>query len=291
MHRLKYALRFIRETYHQAKDHPSFQQIISRYVLGGLALVVLWFFPLALIVGLIGLSPVGLVGIGLVMVLAFISLYIWGKITMLQAISMFDISTQPDEPAYPVAVEQQWIGSQTGDAALFALSLPGLRIAKLFVNWFYPKRQQQYQWLDAAYLVWPLMSLESLPLDNAIQRLRQMLRENLIRFQPGLVPVDLVVKFVQWLLILLGLWIGFVVGLNVADPVSTSGIIPVLGTLIGVILGGFFVIFGIHFSTFIQASYYAALYRWVKNVETANITGTPGKATPPAILGQVLGKP
>jgi hypothetical protein len=271
--------------------HPSFQQFLVRYVLGGLAVLVLWFVPLALIVGLIGLVPVGLIGIGLVILFALISLFIWGKITMLQAVAMFDSLLQPEVLASQVTVEQQWISPQSGDAALFAFSLPGLRIEKLFVKWFLPAKQEKHGWLDASYLIWPLISLESLTLDQAIDRLKQIMRENLIRFQPGLVPVVLVVRVVQWLLILLGLWIGFVVGMNTASPLSTSGIVPVLGTVIGLILGGGFAILAIHFSTFIRACYYSMLYRWVKNVENAILTGMPEKAAPPDILRQVLGQP
>ena len=290
MYRIKTAIRFIHKSYLSIKGHSSFQQYLIGYAVVGFVLLILWFVPLALIVSLIGLSPVGLVLIGFVVLLMLLSVIIWGRITMLQVISVFDAQIQSETYDDTLPAQQKWLVRQLGDAALFAFSLPGLRIRKFFGGLSKTTSESGDSWLGSAYLVWPLMAVESLSLVQAIDRLKNIVQEKLIRFQPGLIPVLKVTSVFQWLLIVLGGWIGFVVGMHIADPLETTGIIPILGSLIGVIIAGIFTLIGIHINTFARACYFASLYRWVKNVETANITGIPEKATPPAILSQAMGK-
>lgn len=291
MSRLITAIRFVYASYLLVKDDPLFFKYLAQYGLGGLILLLLWFIPLALVVGLIGLTSVGLILMGLVIFIALISLLLWGRIMMLQVIAVFDRHILIDEIAEQETLNQKsWIGPLNLDAALFAFSLPGLKFGKALRELFYRSKQDEDQWLEAGYLNWPIMALESLPLDQAVNRLKQIKKKKLIRFQPGFIPVSIVTWMLQWIIILLGAWIGFVVGMNTADPILTTGIVPLLGALIGLLLGGVFAIIGIHLNTFSQACYYTALYRWVKNVETAMITGMTEKAAPPAILGHALGK-
>ncbi len=291
MSRLKRAIRFIHASYLLVKDDPLFLKVMVRFGLGGLILLFVWFIPLAVVIGLIGLTSVGLILIGLIMLLALFSLIIWGRITMIQVIPIFDGTINSDDDAVQEPPQQLSLTApQIRDAALFAFSLPGLNFGNIVKEIFASPKQEEDQWMGAAYLIWPLMAIESLSLDQAVSKLQQIKRENLIRFQPGLIPVKKLTGILQWILILLGVWIGFVVGMNTADPLTTTGIVPFLGALIGLLLGGVFAIMGVHLNTFSQACYYTAIYRWVKNVETAVLTGLPENSAPPLILGQVLGR-
>jgi hypothetical protein len=287
--RIKTAIRFIFSSYLLIKDDPLFIKYLVRFGLGGPILLLAWFIPLALIVGLIGLTSLGLILIGLIAFLALFSLFIWGRIMAMQVIFVFDGYTHPDNNSDEENTEQSWNGLHTREAALLAFSLPGLYFGKVLKGLFKSSKQEESQWIEAVYLLWPLIAIESLSLDPAVNRLKQIKRENLIRFHPSFIPVSQATGIIQWGLILLGAWIGFVVGMNTADPLSTTGIVPILGALIGLLLAGVFALIGIHLNTFSQACYYAALYRWVNNVETAISTGMPEKAAPPAILSRTLG--
>lgn len=291
MSRLKTAFRFIYTSYLLIKDDSQFIKYLVQFGLGGLVILVAWFIPLALIVGLIGLTSLGLILIGLIAFLALFSLFIWGRITAMQVIVIFDGYIHPGEnPDEEKPQQASWIGPYAWSVALLSLTLPGLHFEYCLKGLFNKTKQQEDQWIEAVYLLWPLIAVESLSLDKAIDRVEQIKRENLIRFHPSFISISQVTGIIQWGLILLGAWIGFVVGMNTADPLSTTGIVPILGALIGLLLAGIFALIGIHLNAFSQACYYTALYRWVNNVETAIITGIPEKAAPPTILGQTLGK-
>ncbi len=57
----------------------------------------IWFLPIGTVVGLIGLSPLGLILIGVFAVLALVSLMLWGDITSLLTSRTF-ATLDSDEP-------------------------------------------------------------------------------------------------------------------------------------------------------------------------------------------------
>ena len=130
MSRIKKAFRFIYKSYDLVKGQTSFQKLLIRYAVVGLILLALWFIPMALVVGLIGLTTWGLILLGLVTLFLLITLLVWGRITMLQALSIFDGQMQPESAVSQQENQKTWLPSQFGDAALFAFLLPGLRIRK-----------------------------------------------------------------------------------------------------------------------------------------------------------------
>jgi hypothetical protein len=258
--------------------------------LGGLLLLVIGFIPLMLAVGLIGLSPIGLIAIGLFSTLLAFLLLAWGQITALvtskafaEAIQNIDGSESASESSFDVIVNHGF------DAFLLAVMLPGIFILKKFRQLFKRESGAQFDWLNARYLVIPVISLEDLKLAKALERIKQIIAENLLRFRENLVPITSIAHILQWFLMLSGIVLGFVIGIKIADPLTANPWQRVLGAGLGLLTTGILSNLGIVFSNFIKACYATALYQWVRNVELARETGESGKAAPPEILRKILG--
>ena len=287
MQSLKYAIRFISASFSLAAKNPRLQKSWFYLGVGSLVVLILWFLPLSLVVAFIGLQPAGMILVGLICTLALITLLVFGEIFALYICQAFDTVSgdrEEQEIRWPF-LPSHWI-----DVALFALSLPGKLLYQAAQQRFSSNKSDPSPWLDATYLILPVICLEDLSLSQAVERLNQIVGEHLLRFRADLVRVRLVAGVIQWILILGGLALGFITGINVADP-STAGIWQrVLGTGAGMVLAWLLTMVGLVFGTFTRTMYTTALYQWVKNVEAARQTQAREKGSPPEILRQVLGK-
>ena len=290
MQSLKYAFRFIRVSFSTALKKAPLQKQWVYLVIGSLILLLLWFLPLALVVGLIGLRPIGMLLIGLSGILCLFSLYAWGNITRLPAsqetAALFNTQGDSDveEPQRKTPFEK-W-----ADIFLLTLVLSWLRLINLLRKPLKPEEEDPRLWMAAQPLLIPVMGVENRNIKQAMDRLSQMIKGNLLRFRPGLLKVDLVADLVKWLLSVIGILAGFTVAVMLTDPLTTDPWQRVLGLAAGVLIAWFLITPGILFSTFTKSMYHTALYQWVRNVETARETGDPSKAIPPVILRDVLGK-
>lgn len=287
MQRLRYALRFISACFSLAMKYPRLRKPWFRLWMGGVALVVLWFIPMGAVIVLLGIRPVGLFFLGLLTILLLACLLAWGELLALETCLAFDDL---------IWIEQQLPGSSQErpefahwqDVLLWDLTLPGLEIIRLFNLAFRPAHTAKSDWLSASYLMLPAIALEDFSLKEAIERVKQLVRDRLLRFHPNLVGISLLAGVVQWVLVLGGGALGLWAGLKIADPVTAGLLMRLLALFVGVMLAGVLAILGIHFSSFYRACYYTTLYQWALNVENARMTGDASVSSPPVILSQVM---
>ena len=285
MQRLKHAFRFIQASFKLAFTHPHLMNSWLTLGIGGLLLVSLWFIPLALIISLIGLTPIGLTLIGILCVFAAASLMIWGEITTLdlypKAAELFQESAR-EFPNAPKPIRTHW-----KDILQFVLALPGAAILNLL-----RKRTPETavaDWFNARTLIPAVISIENQPLPQSVARVEQMLKENLIRFQPNLMRVRLIAWFVQWLFLIGSTALGVYIAISIADPAAAGIWQQLLAMGVGMLPAWLLTTLGVMFSTFTRTCYHASLYIWVRRVEDTHKGSKSDKASPPEILRQVLG--
>ncbi len=286
MQSLKHAFRFIGASLRLAFKHSQLRKSWYYLGIGSLLLIILWFIPLALVVLLIGLTPLGLALIGALSVFLIFSLLIWGEITTLQlsppaAILLQESSLELSLPLKPI--QTHW-----GDIALWMLSKPGFILLTAFRRLLRHEAQTTSLY-ETRGLVPPVISLEDRKLAGAVERIEQILNDNLLRFRPALVQVHLIARIVQWMMLGGGMALGTFVAVSLANPTSTSPWQQILGMGVGLLPAWLLTLIGVLFSTFTRTCYQTSLYIWVRNVELARKKNDPDKAAPPEILRNVLG--
>ena len=90
MQNLKYAFRFIKRSFQLAVEHEELQKPWMTLTLGSLALMLAAAVPLALVIGMIGLIPIGMIFIGLISTFLLFCLRIFGEITALSTSQICD---------------------------------------------------------------------------------------------------------------------------------------------------------------------------------------------------------
>jgi hypothetical protein len=286
---LKYAFRFIGRSFQLAKEHEILQKPWMYLSLGNFGLLILWFIPLALVVGLIGLRPIGQVLIGLISILALFSWVVWGEITALRTSQIFNALLQDEGYDGVGGLDERSFLKYWGEVFILMLSKPGLWLLYGIRQSFSKLNHQKFEWLDVLALIQPVIVLEDLNLTNSINRVKQILEQHLLRIRPVYIRVAFIAHLVQWLLVATGMLIGFVIGMFIADPLTSGRWRMIIGTGAGLLIGWAFTTLGVSFSTFSRACYHTALYQWASRTEKARNAGTTEQATPPLILSQVLG--
>jgi len=286
---IKYALRFIKHSFQLALENEQLQKPWMAFSLGSLVLMLAAAIPLTLVIYLIGLIPIGMVFIGLISTFLVFGLRVWGEITALQTSQIFNMLIQAENDlADPVPL--MGLLNRSGKEVLnFRLTYPILRIYHLLRRSLSRNPVEEPAWLNSGGMVLPVIALENLNLKEATGRVSEMVLRNLLRLRPSFIPVDLVSRMIEWTLLVIGIVLGFVNGIWIAQPELTGSWRMVIGGLVGLVIAVIFSVIGIGFSTFIRACYHTSLYRWAENVATAQDTPGTAQASPPAILGQVLG--
>jgi len=316
---LSYAFRFIRASFSIAFKKIQLQEQWVNIAVGNLIFLFIWFLPLALVLGLIGLRPVGMLLIGLIGVFMLFSFRTWSEITREPAsrvmVGLFqegpgdleeisknekDLQTAKElqEDDKPLAEGNSHVEDSPKDKSVFkhwedilalALVLPGMRFVYHFRKLFWPESESQKAWLTSFTLLIPVISVENRDIKEAVMRINQMIDNHLLRFQSGWVKVDLVGNLVQWALYLLGILVGVTVAIIITDPLASDPWQRILGLGIGLLIAWFFITSGNIFNAYTRSFYHTALYQWVRNVEEARKTGETAKAVPPNILRQAMG--
>lgn len=287
MQSLTYAVRFIRASFSLASKKSQIQRSWLYLGIGSLLALIIWFLPLAIVVYFLGLQPVAMMLVGLICVFALISLLVLASVFALTTCRTFSTIDNDGEDQ---KTEQSLLPERWFDAALLALSLPGEQVRQTFQQIISPEASGRSPWLDTSYLILPVICLENLSLSQAVERVKQIVGEHLLRFRADLVRVRLVAGVVQWVLMAGGIILGFILGISLADPASAGNWQRVLGAGAGMILAWLPIMIGLVFGTFTRTIYHTALYQWVKNVETSRQTQARDQASPPEILRRVLGK-
>lgn len=289
MQNLKYAFRFIKRSFQLAVDHEELQKPWMTLTLGSLALMLAAAVPLALVIGMIGLIPIGMIFIGLISTFLLFCLRIFGEITALSTSQICDKLIRVDgegEAPEPFRVSFNRSGK---DVLNYRLIYPILRLYYQIRGIFSKETVRVPSWLSSGGLVLPLLALDKLSLDEATQRVSDMAERNLLRLRSSFIPVDIAARFVEWVTMVAGIVLGFVVGIALVEPMLFGSWKMLLGGLVGLVIAGALTTVGIAFSTFTRACYHTSLYRWAENIAAAQKSGGAIQASPPKILGQVLG--
>lgn len=320
MQNIRYAFRFIKESFSIAFKTIQLQEQWVYIAVGNLILLFIWFLPLGLVLGLIGLQPVGMLLIGLIGVFMLFSFYAWSEITREPAsrriVALFQEGKSPvvdgtvqyedplgaaqeDEMDEELVLEkisqveedpqEKSLFKHWSDILVLTLALPGKRLIYHFQKLLKPEMEPKHAWLPSHTLLVPVISVENLGIKDAVRRIDQMVDDHLLRFQPGLVKVDLVGSLVQWGLSFIGILIGLTVAILITDPIAPDPWLLILGLGVGLLIVWLFITSGNLFSAYSRSFYHAALYQWVRNVEKARETGEPERAVPPDILRKAMG--
>lgn len=289
MQRLTYAFYFIKACFSLALKNIRLRNPWLAMWMGSLTLFILWLIPLGAVVAIIGIKPLGMVLIGLFSILLLFCLLVWGEITAVETCQIF-AALNKDESLTADSTPDSMNFAHWWDIFLWVLTLPGHEVIRVFNHIFRPDKAANHDWLTGSYLVLPVISLENRSLSEALERVKQFLRDHSLRFHPDLVGIRPVAGVVQWSLVVVGGLLGLWVGLIVADPVTAGVLTRLLGIVSGIFLASIFATLGVFFSSFFRACYYTTLYQWVLNVELARSTGDASQGLPPPILGQVMGK-
>ncbi|HAF49099.1 MAG TPA: hypothetical protein DCL08_07670 [Anaerolineaceae bacterium] len=321
MQNIRYAFRFIKESFSIAFKTIQLQEQWVYIAVGNLILLFFWFLPLGLVLGLIGLKPVGMLLIGLIGVFMLFSFYAWSEITrepasrriaaLLQAgkslvvegtsqnAERLQAAQEIEGDGKPLLAEISQVEEVPQEKSLFkhwsdililTLGLPWKRLIYHFQKLLKPEIEVKPAWIPSYTLLIPVISIENRDLKDAVQRIDQMIDDHLLRFQPGLVKVDLVGSLVQWILCFIGIFIGLTVAILITDPIAPDPWLLILGLGVGMLIVWLFITSGNLFSAYSRSFYHTALYQWARNVEAARETGEPERAVPPDILRQAIGK-
>jgi hypothetical protein len=287
---IKHAFRFIGASFSLALKHTKLQEPWFTLGLGTLVLLFLWFLPIAAVAGLIGLGPWGLVLIGLLSFFAWVDLSCWGEIVSLQTARIF--AAVDSDMSLESVPTLKFLFAHTFDIVTLVLTLPVMLLAEDIKSLISPenaKTNEKNIWLPAHTMAVPLIAIEDLSLKAALGRLRQIVKENLMRFRVNLIRVRLIAGIAEALMIAVGVFLAFLVGFKIADPQTAGPWQRILAAGIGMLIAWLPTLIGLTFSTYTRTCYATALYQWVQNVSSALQSGESTKAQPPAILGQVLG--
>lgn len=287
MQSLRNAFRFISASFKLAFTHAQLRKPWLYFALGGLLDLILWLLPIALVLGLMGFSPTGLILTGALVTLFIFSMTLWGEMASLRMCRAASIIFSDHPETYPSETSiSHWI-----DIFIFNLILP---VAVVFrgIRSTLKKNddKSEKEWTDVSFLIPPIIYLEELALSQAIQRARQIFTENLLRFRPGLIAVGLGARVTQWSAIICGCAAGVLTARGILpDPPAATVWERILGAGAGLAILWGCILLGSLFSSFTRSCYHTALYLWVRNVENARQSRDRQQAQPPKILRQVLG--
>ena len=289
MQSLKYAFRFNGRSFQLAIENELLQKPWMYQTLGNFAFLVLWFIPLALVIGLIGLRPIGLILVGLIVILLVLSWVVWGEITASRTCQVLDTLILKGDLPSESQSDWQVFKEYWADIFLFTLMLPGAHLLHTLRQSFSKTACKQPDWIEEFQLIQPVIILEDLDLAGAVARVEQMGEQHLLRVRAGFMKVDLIARFVEGLMLAAGIAAGLWISTKISDPIAASLGQRILSLGIGLLITWVITLFGFSFSTFSRTCYHTALYFWVRNVESARKSGDRSEAQPPEILAQVLG--
>lgn len=145
-------------------------------------------------------------------------------------------------------------------------------------------------WTQAALLLLPAMVIEDIGLKEAVRRVANIVRNNLLLIGISTVGVRTVNGIISFLLGALGIGLGFSIGLGMITLTDASVFGLVSGIGLGVLVAGFFIMVATVITSYTATAYHTCLYLWAREVERVQATGQVGIVPPPAPLAAVLGQ-
>ena len=145
-------------------------------------------------------------------------------------------------------------------------------------------------WMEASFLLLPAMVIEDINLKDALKRVGNIVKNNLMLIGISTVGVKAVNGLIGFLLSLLGIGLGFGVGFGIITITNTSTFGLITGIGLGVIIAGIFIMVATVISSYTATAYHTCLYLWARDVEKAQAAGSVAQVAAPAPLAAVLGK-
>ncbi len=290
MQRLSAAFRFIDLSFRMAQKHEALQRPWMFLSLGGAALTVLYLVPLGVLILGLGSQPLAWVLIGLILSLYLLSLAAWGEITALQTANIFAGLIQQNDAQKLTHPETGLFANPWLAVLIYVVAAPGLTLLLGFRELISRETRPDQAWIKAHPLIPPILALEGGGLKEAVERVKEIVAENYLRFQPGFLPVGWVVQGAAWAAFLIGAAAGALIAGWVADPMFTNTWRAFAAVGVGLAVLGIFSLGGLAFSTFFRTCYHTALYVWALSVEANQRPPSGRHASPPDILNQALTK-
>ena len=290
MSRVNNAFRFIDLNFRMAQKYEAIQKPWMFLSLGGMILTLFWWIPLGVLIVVLGSWPFAWVLVGLIFLFYLLSLKFWGEVTALQTAQIFANLVHEDEDyraAHPLKgiFQNPWLA-----VLVYVLSAPGLTLMMGLQEILSGSSPPQQAWRKVHPLIPPILALEGSGMQAAVKRVKQIVQDNLLRFQPGYLPVGWVARGIAWVSILVGAAAGALIAGWLADPIFSSSWRAFLAVGVGMGVLGIFSMVGIAFSTYFRTCYHTALYVWALVIEESQREPREGLASPPEILSQAMTK-
>jgi membrane-anchored glycerophosphoryl diester phosphodiesterase (GDPDase) len=145
-------------------------------------------------------------------------------------------------------------------------------------------------WTEAAFLILPAMVIEDINLKNALKRVGNIIKNNLLLVGISTVGVKAVNGLIGFLLGALGIGLGFGVGFGIITITNTSTFGLVSGIGLGVFIAGIFIMVATVVTSYTSTAYHTCLYLWARDVEKAQAAGSTAQVQAPAPLAAVLNR-
>jgi hypothetical protein len=144
-------------------------------------------------------------------------------------------------------------------------------------------------WTEAAFLLLPTMVIEDINLSDALKRVGQITKDNLLLIGVSTVGVKWVTGLIGIGLGLIGLVIGFAVGGGLIAIFGESTLIYAIGLACGFLVFFSFAMVASVIGSYTGTAYHTCLYLWAREAEKAQAAGKPIQvAVAPAPLAAVL---
>lgn len=143
-------------------------------------------------------------------------------------------------------------------------------------------------WTEAAFLILPAMVIEDIDLKGGIKRAAQIIKDNLLLVGISTVGVKTITGLVGFLLSLLGIALGFGVGLGIVSAAQGSPGWVVTGVTLGILVATPFILFATIVGSYTATAYHTCLYLWARDVERARQSGQTAEVAAPSPLAAVL---
>lgn len=145
-------------------------------------------------------------------------------------------------------------------------------------------------WTEASFLLLPAMVIEDISLSNALKRVGQITKNNLLLIGVSTVGVKWITGLIGTVLGLIGLVIGFAAGGGLIALFGGSTVAYVIGLALGFFIFFAFAMVASVISSYTGTAYHTCLYLWAREAEKVQAVGQPVRmAVAPAPLAAVLG--
>ncbi|MBI2759775.1 MAG: hypothetical protein HYX49_14015 [Chloroflexi bacterium] len=144
-------------------------------------------------------------------------------------------------------------------------------------------------WTEAAFLLLPVMTIEDVSIGNALKRVGQITKNNLLLIGVSTVGVKWVTGLIGFALAVIGAVVGFAVGGGLVFALGSSTIVYVIGLALGLLIFFAFAMAASVINTYTSTAYHTCLYLWAREAEKAQAAGQPMRVAAPAPLAAVLG--